>query len=136
MITGSPVAQTVQDHISYHGMITVQGIAAAAEIIIFSVRSQHIINVIVKAFEREKRPILISFCRMIKDHIQDHFDPVFMKIPDQPLQFCTFPVILLFRGITGIRRKKAYRIIAPVIQKLPAVYSTHVPGFVKFKYRH
>ena len=136
MVAGGPVTETVQDHIPYHWVIAVQCVPAATEIIVFSIGSQHIIDVIVKSLKREKRTFLIAFCRMVKDHVQDHLNSVFMKFPDQTLQFCPFPVILLLRGIAGVWGEKAYRIIAPVIQKLPTVYGTHVPGFIKLKYRH
>ena len=48
-----PVAQAFQNHLLDNGVIAVEGIAAAAEIIVIAVRRQHIINVIVKALEAE-----------------------------------------------------------------------------------
>ena len=64
-------------------MITVERISAAAEIIIMSVRSQHIVNVIVKAFERKARTEFISLSSVVEDDIEDHFYAIVMEIFDQ-----------------------------------------------------
>ena len=46
-----PVAQAAYDQLLHNGMVTVQCIAAAAEVIVKSFRGQHIIDVIVKALK-------------------------------------------------------------------------------------
>ena len=76
-------------------MITVHDIATATEIIIITIRCQHIVNIIVKPFETEGWPLLISFCRMVKYHIQNHFNAIVMKCTDQFFQFQSFLIIFL-----------------------------------------
>ena len=117
-------------------MVAVEGVAAAAEIIILPVRREHVIDPVVKALEAEARPLFVALRRMIEHHVQDHLDPVFMQRPDQLLEFRPLPVVLAGRRIAGIRRKKADRIVPPVIQQLLSVRFPGVHGFVKFKYRH
>ena len=92
-VFNDPIAQTVQDHLLYHRMVTVQGIPAAAEIVIFSLRGKHIINIIVKTFEREARTELISLCGMVEHDIKDHFYSVIVQFLDHIFQFQPFTVI-------------------------------------------
>ena len=86
---------TFQNHLLDNGMITVQRVSAAAEIIIIAIRRQHIVNIIVKPFETEGWSLLISFCRMVKYHIQNHFNAIIMKCTDQFFQFQSFLIIFL-----------------------------------------
>src|SRR5699024_2847473 len=79
MVAEHPVAQAVENHISYHRMITIQSISTSAEIIVMSVRSQHIINVIVDSFEGKDRAVLISLGGVVKNHIQDNFNPILVQ---------------------------------------------------------
>ena len=117
-------------------MVTVQCIAAAAEIIIFSVRRKHIIYIIVKSFKRYERTILISLRRVVEHHIQDHFDIIVMKFPDQVFKLCTLSVKFFLRAVACIRRKKTHRIVTPVVQKFLSIDIPGIPRLVKFKYRH
>ena len=51
-------------------MVAIEGIAAAAEIIILSIRRQQIVNIIVEALEREKRPSLVAFGGVVEHYVQ------------------------------------------------------------------
>ena len=117
-------------------MIAVHGIAAATEIIIVSIGSQQIINIVVKAFKRYERPILVSFCRMIEYNVQNNLDSVLMQGFYQLLQFRPLPVILYGRCITGVGRKKTDGIIAPVIQKFSSIHHPPVAQLIKFEDGH
>ena len=79
-VADRPIPKALQNQLVNDWMITVQGIAATAEIIIISIRCQHIINLIVKALEAEGGTILITFSRVVKYHIQDYFDPIVVKL--------------------------------------------------------
>ena len=65
MVGCCPVTQTLQDHLLHHRVVTVHGIAAAAEIIIKALRRQHIVNIVVKALEgktgtkRSDEPVIL-----------------------------------------------------------------------------
>ena len=87
-------------------MVAVQCVSAAAEIIVIPVRSQHVVNVIVKAFEAEGSSKFVSLGSMVKYHIQDHFNPIVMKGFDKGLQFRSLTVIFVDRGVAGIGGKK------------------------------
>ena len=48
-----------------------------------SIRGQHVVNVVVDPFKREKRSLFVSLRRMVKYDIQNHFDPVLVQLTDQ-----------------------------------------------------
>ena len=75
-------------------MIAVKSIATAAEIIIIALRCEHIVNVIIHTLKGKKGTLFIPFSRVIKHHIQNHFDPVFIQGFDHILQFISLSVVL------------------------------------------
>ena len=117
-------------------MITVQRVAAAAEIIIVSIRCEHIVDFVIKSLKTEHRTFLISLGRMIKYHVEDHFDAIFMKILDQFLELPSLMIPAVPGGIAGVRGKKTYRIISPVVEQLLAVHLAGVCQLIKLKDRH
>ena len=60
-------------------MIAVDGISTTTEIIIVSIRSEHVIHIIVNPLEGEKRSIFIALGSMIEYGIQDDFNTVFFE---------------------------------------------------------
>ena len=136
MICGGPIAQTFQNHLTHNRVITIQRITTTAKIIIVSLRCQHIVYVVIKALKGKAWAHFISFCRMVKYHVQNTFDTIFMKLPNQFLQLGTFFVIFLHCRIAGIWCKKADCIIAPVIHYRLAVYHPVILHFVKLKNGH
>ena len=81
-IVDSPVAQTLQNIHPDHRVVAVQCIAASTEIIIISVWSQHIAELVVKAFEGEDRSVFIPFGSVVKDNIQDDLNTIFVQLLD------------------------------------------------------
>ena len=73
---------------------------------------------------------------MVKYHVQDHFDAVFVERLDQIFQFIAFMIMLHNRSITRIRCKERNRIVSPVIQDTFAVYIAHCLKLVELKNRH
>ena len=136
MILCRPIAKAVQDHLLHDGVITVQRISAAAEIIIIAVRRQHIINIIVKSFKRETGPQLVALRRMVEHHVQDTLNPVFIQRFYQFFQFRSFPVVLGMARITGIGSEKTDRIVSPVVHHLTSVHDPAVFHLVKLEDRH
>ena len=96
-------------------MIAVQGVAAAAEIVIIPIGRQHVVDVVVKALEGEEGAHLIALGGVVKDHIQDDLDPIVVEGFDQLLELITLHVPLGRGGIAGVGGKEAYGIVAPVI---------------------
>ena len=99
MVCCGPVPQTVQDEILHHRVIAVDRIAAAAEVIVVSLRRQHVIDVIVKALEGNHGTVTVSLCRVVKHHVQDALDAALMKLPDEFFQFMALVVVFLLRCI-------------------------------------
>ncbi len=136
MVGRHPIPQAVQNHLPHDGMVTVERIPAAAEIVIVPVRGQEIINIIVKAFKREKRAVLIALGGMVKYNVQKDLNAVFIEQPDQLLELVALAVILRAGGIAGIGCKKADRIITPIIIQLMPVDHPIVLHLVELKNRH
>ena len=107
-------------------MVTVQSISTSAEIVVISLWSQHIINLIVKALKAEGFSQLVSFCGMIEYNIKNYFNAIFVKFTDQFFQLRSLAVMFCLGSITGVRRKEVYGIVSPVFQKTFTVYSAGV----------
>ena len=131
-----PVTKAVQDHILHYGMITVERISAATEIIIMSIGSKHVVNLVVKAFERKGWTKFISLGSMVKNHIQNNLHVLVMKFFDQTFQFHSLAVVLFRRAVAGIWCKKADRVISPEVKQQVFINKSCIPHFVKFKDRH
>ena len=131
-----PVPQAFQDHLAHDGVVAVQGIAAAAEIIVIPVGRQHIIDLIVEALETEGRTLFVALCGMVEHNVKDDLDAVVVEGLDQDFQLGAFLVVFIVCDVTGIGGEEAYRIIAPVVQEILAVHSACVHGLVKFEDGH
>ena len=117
-------------------MIAVQRISTAAEVIVFPVRGEHIVDIVVKPLETERRAHFIPFSRMVEHNVQDHVDLIVVQRFDQPLQLHSLAVIFDAGGVACIRREEADRIIAPVIEQFIIIDQPCVAHLVKFKDRH
>ena len=110
-----PVSQAFDDQMLHHRMIAVHRIAASGVIGITAFFVQHIIDAVIQSAECDGRSIAITFAAVIKDDIQNHFDPGFVKrlhhLPeladDSPGRFIARKSLM--------RTKKANRRISPVI---------------------
>ena len=94
-------------------MVTVQSISTSAEIVVISLWSQHIINLIVKALKAEGFSQLVSFGGMIEYNIKNYFDAIFVELTDQLFQLSSLTVMLRLGSIAGVWRKEVDRIVSP-----------------------
>ena len=117
-------------------MVTVQSISTSAEIVVISLWSQHIINLIVKALKAEGFSQLVSFGGMIEYNIKNYFDAIFVELTDQLFQLSSLTVMLRLGSIAGVWRKEVDRIVSPVFQKPFAIYSTGIHILVELEDRH
>ena len=101
-----------------------------------SVRSQHIVNVVVKPFERKARTEFISFGSVVEDNVEDHFYSIVMEIFDQCLEFQSFAVIFHRRAVACIWCKETDRIISPEINKFIFINQSYIAHLIKFKDWH
>ena len=83
-------------------MVTVQSISTSAEIVVISLWSQHIINLIVKALKAEGFSQLVSFGGMIEYNIKNYFDAIFVELTDQLFQLSSLTVMLRLGSIAGV----------------------------------
>ena len=126
----------MNDQVVHNRIIAVQSIAAPAEIVIISFGGQKIIDIVIQPLERDIGTVFIAFRRVIKHHVQDHFDSILVQFPDQGFELIVHTVIGLRTGIAGVGCEIAYGVISPVIQQPFPIYHTVVPAFVKLKDRH
>ena len=90
-------------------MVTVQSISTSAKIVVISLWSQHIINLIVKALKAEGFSQLVSFGGMIEYNIKNYFDAIFVELTDQLFQLSSLTVMLRLGSIAGVWRKEVDR---------------------------
>ena len=117
-------------------MVAVHGIATSAEIVVMSIRCQHIINIIINALKRKTRSILISLGSMVKHNIKYNLYSVSVKFFYKAFERITFSCLFMTCSVTCIWCKKAYRIISPVIVKFSSIYNSATSRLIKFKNRH
>ena len=136
MVVGDPVAEAVQNDRLHHGMIAVERVAAAAEVVVVSVRRQHVVDVVVETLEGDHGSVLVAFCRVIENDIEEALDPVPVQFADQFLQLIAVLGRFVAHRVAGVRREEADRIVSPVIEQRPAVHHALVSRLVEFKDRH
>ncbi len=136
MVLGHPVPETVHDIADDHRVIAVEGIAAAAEIVVLSARGEHIVDAVVHALEAHEGTFAVSLRRVVEHDVQDDLDLALLEQLDQFLELG--PLLVIFdRGCIGcIGGKKSHRIIAPVFQKPLSVVGAGIDGLIELKYRH
>ena len=117
-------------------MIAVHGVATATKIIVLAMRCKKIVNVVVKAFKGNKRPIFIAFCCMIKNNIKNNLNSIVLEGLDHMLKFYAFLVVLALGSIACIWSKKANGVITPVVVKGSAAHFSFISCFIKLKNRH
>ena len=66
-------------------MVTVQRIAAAAEVVVKTFRGQHVIDIVVKTLKGEKWTVFIALGRMVEHHVQIDLNPMGIEQMNQTL---------------------------------------------------
>src|SRR5262249_40936399 len=112
-----PIAQTVGDHLNHPCMAEVEGIAGAGivDVVTLFVGQEAIIARIVDALERERRPALIAFRRVVVDYVENHLQPGLVKARHHLFELTK--AIGPIRRVSGLRREESDRIVAPVIRQ-------------------
>ena len=136
MILGHPVSETVDDIADDGGVIAVEGIAAAAEIVILSARSQHVVDTVVDTLETHEGTGAVALCGMVENYIQIDLDLVFFQKPDQSLELGSLLVVLNGGRVRCIRRKKGNCIVSPVFKETFPVYSAGIDRLIKLEDGH
>ncbi len=111
-----PVAQRVDDHLQDARMRYAQRIAATGEIhrVAAAFRAQPVIGRVVDAAKAQRRAHLVAFRRVVVDDVEYHLDAGGVKRRDRVFEFG----VIAAAEITRLRRKKADRVVAPVIAQI------------------
>ena len=135
-VGGDPVAQAVHNHLVDHGVVAVEGVAAAAEVVVPPVRGEQVVDVVVKALEGEEGPLLIALGGVVEHHVQIDLDPPAVAVPDEVFQLVALPVILGAGGVAGVGGEEADGIVPPVVAQLLPVHLPVVLHLVKLEDGH
>ncbi len=114
-----PIAQAVHDHLQHPRMGHIERIAAAGVVHVVAavILYYAIVRSVVEAAEAEGRAHLISFARVVVNHIKNHLDAFAMQRPDHALEFGDLLADGATASIAGLRREITDGIIAPIIGK-------------------
>ena len=96
-------------------MIAVQRISAPGEVVVVSLRREHIVDVVIQSLKREHGAVFISLGRMVKDDIQKDLYTVLVELLYHCLELIAFMIVLPGRCIAGIRSKETDGVVAPIV---------------------
>ena len=127
----NPIAQTLQNKEHHIRMIAVECVSASRKIhIIFFFIWKNVILVILNSLEFKSIAALVSFARVIVNHVQNHFDSCSMEIFYHLLEFPNRLSGRARAGISGLGREKSDCAVAPIICKARTVFGIRVAVFV------
>ena len=71
-----PVTKHIHDELSYHGMVCVERIAGAGEVLVVlaAILFEHIEDRVLDASQADRGPGFIPLGRVVQHYIQDHFN--------------------------------------------------------------
>ena len=98
-------------------MAHVEAIAGARVIHVVAavILNQPVIGGIVDAFEREHRPQVVAFGRVVVDDVENYFDAGLVKRLHHLLEFLNLLAIFSAGGVFVVGRQIADRIVSPII---------------------
>ena len=111
-----PVAQRIRHQPQHHRMGQVQRIASARIIgIMPPAARQPVIAAVVEAAKAQGRPEFVTLAGVVVDHVEQHLDPGLMQFPHHLAELGQ----RIAPAIARLGRKKADRVVAPVILQAP-----------------
>ena len=117
-------------------MVAVEGVAAAAEIVVFSIGGEQVIDVVVKALEGEEGSPLVALGGVVEHNVQIDLHPQLVTGENQVFQLGALPVELQAGGVAGVGREKADGAVAPVVVELLPPRLPVILHLVKLKNGH
>ena len=116
-----PIAQAVHHQLQRARMQQVKRVARAGEIQIETriVRLQPVVSEIVDPAKAKRRAEMISFRRMIVNHIENHFDTRRVEIAHHRFELEDLFAQLSAAGVLRVRREKSDRVVAPIVSETP-----------------
>ena len=107
---------------STRGLRMLKRVAAAGEVHVVAAvfGRQPVIGGVVDAAERERRAQLVSFGRVVVDHVENHLDAGRVQVADHRLELAHRVERRGRRGVAVLGGEEAQRVVAPVVHQ-PAV---------------
>src|SRR5882672_5593337 len=102
-----PVAQAVDDQSPDNRLVRIQRIAAAGVVgVARLVLRQDVVGLVSKTAKAEGRTLLVALGRMVKDDVEDDFDPGVVQCLDHIAKFVDAAERLQPRTVPGMWSKK------------------------------
>ena len=130
VVFGRPIAQAIEDEIAHHGVVAIEGVAAAAEVEVIAVGGEEVVCFVVEPAERNNRPGRIAFGRVVEDHVEDDLDAGGVEGLDQILELVDLLSVRAARGEAGLRSAEGQRAVTPVVAELVARFGVGAEIFV------
>src|SRR5690242_8654525 len=110
-----PIAQAIRNQLHHKRMVALARVATTRiiHIVLLVLRVEHIIDLVVDTFETDGGTPMIALARMVKDDVQNHFDPCLMERLDHVAKV---PQLASFCGSKTIGRmgsKVSDRVVSP-----------------------
>ena len=131
-----PVAQAVHHELYRMRVHHVERVAATGIIHVMARVARHgsVVSEIVDAAERQGRPRMIAFGRVVVNHVQYDLDAAIVQILDHLLELANdVDAQMRVAGVAGLGREEPQRVIAPVVAQPPVDQMTIVH---KVMHRH
>eukprot|EP00955_Chlamydomonas_euryale_P107561 365778-Chlamydomonas_euryale.AAC.21 len=81
-----PVLEAVDDELAHRWLVAVEGVAAAAVVVVLATACKHVIYAIVEAAHGKCGALLVALCRVVEHHVQDDLDASLVALAHQRLQ--------------------------------------------------
>src|SRR5437764_15041127 len=117
-----PIAQAVHHQLKDARVKQIKSVTRPSEIDIKArvLRMYAVVREVVDPAEAKRRTEMISFSRMIVDHVQNHLDACCMQLADHRFELDNLFARLSAAGVLRVRREKSDRVVAPIIRQ-PAI---------------
>ena len=138
MVLSHPVVEAIEHEGTNHRVIAVERITAPRVVRVAPVGVEHVVGLVIKPTEGDRRAALIPLGRVIENHIQDHRDTSGMQCLDQVLELGDLRAVVPCGRVAALGGVKANRAIAPVVAECITGLGVDPLGLplVEFKDRH
>ena len=110
-----PVVQAVEDQPAHDGVVGVERVAAAGEVLVAALGVEHVVRGVLEPAQRQRRPAFVAFGAVVEDDVEDHLDAGAVQRLDHVAELVEHGERLAPRRVAGVRREPRDRRVAPVV---------------------
>ena len=105
----------MKNHLAADRMVAVDRVATARVIFVGAVRVVHVIDLVLQAFEAQRRAFLIPLGGVIEYDVQDHLNTRGVQRADHFFELSHLVAGLVAVHVAAMGREKCERVVAPVV---------------------